>query len=363
MNSDDYGKKRILFIMSSLAGGGAERVTANLVNALCEKYEVSLITLFEHRDAYELDPRVQRFHYPEFYVNTPRLRRKFLKAAGHLPRLLWVRNIKNKLKPDVTVSMLYLPNCINALCDSGDFRIMSERADPTWMGKNYYNAGKFAYGRADHTVFQSRRVQRMFADKVQAKSSIILNPVKVDCLASAQKARKIVTAGRLEDQKNHKLLIRAFSSFHRHHPGYHLYIFGEGSLKSELLRTVKNLGMQDSVSILDFAPDLHEQIRDAEMFVLSSDFEGLSNALLEAMMMGIPCISTNCAGSDEVIENMKNGILVPVGDEHRLAEAMSTIADDPVMGEAFAKAGREVSERFRAETVIRQWIDLIERNI
>ena len=98
------------------------------------------------------------------------------------------------------------------------------------------------------------------------------------------------------------------------------------------------------------------------MFVLSSDFEGLSNALLEAMMMGIPCISTDCAGSDEIIEDMKNGLLVPVGDEAALCRAMDKLVGDDDLRESIAEEGMRRSERFRTETVVKQWIELIEKH-
>lgn len=355
-------KKNVMLIISSFAGGGAERVTVNLANALSERYNVCVITLFSNPDAYHPDDRVKVLRYTdhirEHNKHWMRLLQKI--RLGYVSKLVWVRSVKKSFRPDATISMLEVPNLINALTPCGDFRIVSERADPSVIGGRYEKSIRRSAMLADHTVFQSRRVRSMFPRKVQKKSSIILNPVSIRAEASGHHDKRIVTAGRLTEQKNHKMLIRAFSRFLADHNDYILEIYGRGKLKDELNELARQLGAADSIRICDFASDLHERISSAEMFVLSSDFEGLSNALLEAMMAGLPCISTDCAGSDEVIENMQNGMLVPVGDEDALLKAMTAMADDAELRARIAENGKRSSVRFRTDTVITQWIDLIE---
>lgn len=354
--------KNVMLIISSLAGGGAERVTVNLANALSEDYKVCIVTLFSNPDDYHPDEKVEVIRYTDYLNGLSKAARKIIQLGGYFSRLLWVSRLKRSFRPDATISMLIVPNVINAFTDCGDFRILSERADPSVIGGRYEKYIRISLPRADHTVFQSRRVQAMFPLEVQQKSSIILNPVSVSAEKQAQSEHRIVNVGRLSEQKNQRMLIKAFSRFCTEHDGYTLDIYGDGPLRQELEGLTEQLGIADRVVIHDFTPDLHTQIRSAEMFVLSSDFEGLSNALLEAMMMGIPCISTDCAGSDEVIENMKNGILVPVGNEDALLEAMNRLADDEELRRSLSENGGKASERFRADTVIKEWKDLIERN-
>lgn len=356
--------KNVMLIISSFAGGGAEHVTVNLANALCDRYNVRIVTLFSNPDDYHPDERVKVLRYSDYLDSFSMRGGKLLRKLhhGYYPRLRWVRSIKKEFRPDATVSMLIVPNMINSLTPCGDFRIVSERADPSVIGGKYLKSIRRSALLANHTVFQSKRVQSMFPRIVRKKSTIILNPVTVDTYAAEIKEKRIVTAGRLAEQKNHKMLIRAFARFLADHGDYTLEIYGKGKLKDELTGLAEQLGAGDNVKICEFTPDLHEQIRSAEMFVLSSDYEGLSNALLEAMMMGIPCISTDCAGSDEVIDDMQNGILVPVGDEDALLGAMTRMSDDAALRDRIAGKGRESSVRFRTNTVIKQWIDLIESN-
>ncbi len=361
MTKDTKSEKTIMFIIASLAGGGAERVTANLCNSLCDRYQICVVTLFEHPDAYSLDDRVTRFDFSRDEASLSKIRRKLRRVAGYMPRLMWLSSIKKQCRPDVTISMLELSNVLNVMCGN-EYKILSERADPQQIGGEYYRAARFSLKRANHVVFQSRRVQRMFSERVQKKSSIILNPVRVSRQASERTTKKIVTAGRLSEQKNHRMMINAFDIFRSTHPDYVLEIYGQGELRDVLEQQIEELGLNSCVVIRDFAQDLHAQIADAEMFVLSSDYEGLSNALLEAMMMGIPCVSTDCAGSDEIIEDGVNGLLAPVGDEEALAEAMNLMADYPELRKNISQAGKVTSKRFDNGVVIRQWIELIEKS-
>ena len=346
METGTTDKKRIMFIISNLAGGGAERVTANLCNALCKTYQVCLLTLFQHPDAYALDDRVERLDF---------------EGRGFFPRLFWVRKMKRILRPQATISMLQIPNLLNVLTGK-EFSITSERADPQVTGGRYYRLDKFTYSRADHIVFQSRRVQHMFSKRIRRKSSIILNPVCVRQHAAEHPANKIVAAGRLVKEKNHRMLILAFVKFHQEHPDYLLEIYGNGPCREELECLIEETGLKDCAQIVHFARDLHEQIRDAQMLVLPSNTEGLSNVLLEAMMMGIPCISTDCAGSDEIISDGVNGLLTPVGDQEALASAMLTLAEDPSLRKKISDEAIKTSSRFREDVVAGQWIKLIEEN-
>ena len=183
----------------------------------------------------------------------------------------------------------------------------------------------------------------------------------MQCLAKEAKEWKIVSVGRLDAQKNQKMLIDAFAKMKEKFPNYKLYIYGEGSLRTQLSKQIKMLGLSGNVILKGNVLDIHSQIADASMFVLSSNYEGLSNALLEAMMMGLPCISTNCAGSDEVIVDGINGVLVPVGNVDALSAAMIKIADDKSFAHRIGLVARNTAEVFKTENVMEQWISVIEK--
>ncbi len=236
---------------------------------------------------------------------------------------------------------------------------MSERDDPTKVGIVYRISSSFAHFLADYAVFQSKRVRNIYCDKVQKKSIVIFNPTEVSCKANAVCAKKIATSGRLTEQKNQKLLIRAFAMFHKLHREHHLYIYGRGELLDELLKMAEQYNIQDFVHFEGFKEDIHAAIADAEQFVLSSDHEGLSNALMEAMMMGHACISTNCAGSDELIENEENGLLVPVGDAKALCEAMCRLSDDPDLRAKLGRAAAHTAGNWSTERIVRLWEKLL----
>ncbi len=223
--------------------------------------------------------------------------------------------------------MLHKPNLYNAFIQCRDRRIMSERNSPSRKPVKEYKDAKKSFVKADLLVFQPERIQKLFSRDIQAKSIIIRNPIEVPCYADPDPKDRIVTVGRYIQHKNHALLIQAFKEFYKFHPSYTLHLYGDGELKEELQKLIYELNLQEAVFLEGFKRNIHEEIRNAKMLVLSSDYEGMSNTLMEAMMMGLPCISTNCTGSDELLENEANGLLVPVKDKEALTEAMSRIAD------------------------------------
>ena len=194
----------------------------------------------------------------------------------------------------------------------------------------------------------------------QEGHKIIPNPVQVYEYAGRIKKKKIVSVGRLAKQKNHKLLIRAFGQISKQFPDYELWIYGEGEMRGELESLLKRKGIADKVFLPGIVKDVHHQIADALVFVLSSDYERLSNALLEAMIMGLPCISTNCAGADEVIQNGKNGIIVPVGDKDGLARAIAGILGDSKKREEMGRMAHYSGKKYSVDKVLKKWDRIIK---
>lgn len=350
----ETGRKRpILMMIASLGGGGAERVTSILASAFSRQYPVYLLYLFSKSETYPIAPEVHVID-GSWSRGTPL--EKYLHIPVRWPfRAYTIFRTKQKNRIDVTISMLQKPNQYNSLIRWRDLRIMSERNDPSRKPANYFEDEKHFFTRADRVVFQSIRVQGMFSEQIRARSTIIRNPISVSCYADAVPEHRIVTVGRYIDQKNHELLIRAFQIFYRTHPSYTLHLYGDGELREALQALILELRLQEAVFLEGFKDDIHAQISSAKMFVLSSDYEGMSNALMEAMMMGLPCISTDCTGSDELLEDGQTGLLVPVGDADALAAAMGRVADDEDLCRRLREQAQLQSLDFEVDKVVRAW--------
>ena len=172
----------------------------------------------------------------------------------------------------------------------------------------------------------------------------------------------VTTALLLVKQKNQSLLIRSFAKFHDLFPEYTLTIYGEGPLRTELQELAISLGLSSEISFPGNLEKVHNAIMDAEMFVLSSDFEGLSNALLECMTMGIACISTRCEGSTDVIRDGENGLLVETGDEEGLKTAMVRLAEDPLLRSRLEGQACKDAAAFSTERIVEQWEKILFKN-
>jgi glycosyltransferase involved in cell wall biosynthesis len=349
-------RRNVLLFVSSISGGGAERVACALANRLCVRHNVYLLYLGQKdEEAYPVDPRVTTVSAAGITYRHHPTRLGALIASRYLSvrRLLLLQRIRAAYRIETTISFLVTPNSLNAM-SFGGYRIVSERNDPSQKEGRYFKKSLQSCRRADYVVFQTKKVRAMFPRSVQEKSCIIHNPVTVPCHAGASRKR-IVAMGRLHPQKNFSLLIGAFATFAQSHRDHTLHIFGRGPQLDELRQQACDLGVGDSVFFEGYRTDVHEAMRDAEAFVLSSDYEGMSNALIEAMMMGLPCISTACTGSDELITDGEDGLLVPVGDADALAEAMGRLADDQALRERLAQGARLRALDFALEDVIRAW--------
>lgn len=172
----------------------------------------------------------------------------------------------------------------------------------------------------------------------------------------------MIAAGRLEEQKNHVMLLHAFRDFVQKYPDYILHLYGVGPLEQELRALAEELRIGKSVVFEGFHEDILNEIRDAGMYVLSSDYEGISNSLLEAMGIGLPVISTDCpcGGSRMCIQDGVNGLLTPVGEAGALRAAMEKIAGSEALAANLGKAAVEVRSKFSLQSIAGQWLDLLQ---
>lgn len=340
-----------------MARGGAEKVVSILANSYAScGWAVSVVLLLRNDVGYALDPSIEIIDL----------------SCGARSRLtslpMWIAGLRKVLKskkPDAVVSFAARINVI-ALVSSvglGCPVVVSERNDPSRDGRGMTTriATELLYPIAKKVVFQTRRARAAFSDRVGKNSVIIANPVNVQCLRNeANINRKIVTLGRLTAQKNQKMLIDAFSLISKRFPDYSLYIYGEGELEGALRQQINDLSLSGSVELMGNVPEVHKCISDAQIFVLPSDYEGMSNALLEALAMGFPCVSTNCAGSDEIIVDGWNGLLVPVGDTAELANAILRIIRSKALESDLSKHALRSSEAFESSVIVSKWKEIIE---
>ena len=149
------------------------------------------------------------------------------------------------------------------------------------------------------------------------------------------------------------MLIDAFSIFEKEYPDYTLHFYGKGPLEKELINQVKQLELENKVVFHGFSTKVDEEIRESSMFVLSSNYEGVSNSMVEALALGIPAIATDCpiGGCKMYIKHGENGLLVPVGDEKALAEAMKNVAADPELAKKMSQNARKVREEYSIQRI------------
>lgn len=297
-------KFKIAFVISSLYGGGAERVASILANQWVSKgCDVAFfLTSKSTRESYFIDKRIKVFRLP--------LKSKFDK----LPMVKSDRltDLIDSYSADIIVSFLSMPSYY-ASCAAKNLGIpfvCSERCDPSKVNSVFLKVLRtMTLHRAKYIVFQGKNAKEYFSKTIQKKSSIIINPVSVNPSTSKQICKTIVSAGRLEDLKGFDILIKSFEKVHKEFPDYNLKIYGEGSKKDKLIELTKSLKLDKSVNILPFTKDLHNRISECSLYVLSSRYEGMPNILFEACLLGIPSVATDCPVGAH-IDLLKNNCLI-----------------------------------------------------
>jgi glycosyltransferase involved in cell wall biosynthesis len=346
------GKKELLLLVHTMNRGGASKVLTLIANHYIEKgWKVTFIV--QHAiNLYDMSPEIKLIELGNEKGDYSKL--KFM---------AYVRKYVKENRPKTVLAFIDIINMLTIVATRGlkTKVIVSERNDISLaVAKWKYIASKILYKYADLIVFQSRKVQSYYSKKTIEKSLVIVNPIEIKCPSAEVREHRIVNSGRLTSQKNQKMLINAFARLYKEHPEYSLTIYGEGELRGDLENQVKELGVENVVSLPGNVLNIHEKIANAEIFALSSDFEGLSNALLESMMMGLTCVSTKCAGSTDVIRNQENGMLVDVGSEDQMYEALKWLVENPEKCAEYGRQAASDAQAFRKETILAKWDEILE---
>lgn len=188
-----------------------------------------------------------------------------------------------------------------------------------------------------------------------------MNPNFLNSYYDGIRKNTIVSVGRLEEQKNQLMLIRAFSKITKEFSTYNLKIYGEGTLKDQLQREIDKLNLNEKVELCGVSNNIKEDIKDVSLFIMTSNYEGMPNALMEAMALGLPVISTDCpcGGPKFLIENETNGILIPVGDENTLVIKIKMLLSNKEFAMKIGKNARKIGKSLSPNIINKKWNDLI----
>lgn len=360
--------KKIVFHLNCLEQGGAERVVSTLANRFVkEGYQVLIATEWVAENEFAIDERIKRVH-----VGLTEKQEKQSSKVQFFSRICNLRKFLKKEKPDMLIAFAQKAN-YRALMATRLTKIpviVSVRTNPYlhYTGKRDKILIPLFYPKAAGNVFQTVGAKEFFAPGIQKKSRIILNPINekyIGVQAPAKRRKAVVQSGRLVDFKNQLMLIEAFMLVHEKHADYVLEIYGGDShdgTKELLEESIKRHNAEDFIRLMGASDSLERDLKDAALFAFSSDWEGLPNALMEAMALGLPVVATDCpcGGPRTLIQDGENGLLVPIKDPQALAEGMNRLIENQELAEKLGNNARKISEIANTDAICGQWRDYIE---
>lgn len=351
--------RRYLFFVGTMGSGGAERVISILSNKLAQlpDTQVIIITYYNCKSFYELDSRIivrsleEESSSKSLLKNLKCLRSQFLKHRG------------------IIISFLAPFNILALLAHTGIKTpiVVADRNDPRRVPQNRFLRGlrDSLYLFADAVVVQTNQNMQYFSSGVKRRTTVIYNPVdlkeKAGRALHTEKKQQIVSVARLVQQKNQRLLIDSFSMIERDFPEYELIIYGDGPEKEKLEQYAYEKGVSSKVHMPGNVADVPAIISEAELFVLPSDFEGMPNALIEAMCVGLPVISTKVSGATDLIIDGENGALVEIGDSEGLADTMRRLLCNADLRKAYGKEAIKLNAKLDMDRVLQEWMRVIEQ--
>lgn len=380
---------KIAIIKSGMPQGGGERVATVLIDQFIKNgHEVILIISGDSNEcAYQLNSELKIVYLKDWLDSNPielslseRIKKKINKTFTKQDEFeKMYRDYQNggrrilsflEANPvDYAIGLLVHDNMSLALCTKKQNAKIIIR-ESTYPDRPEYSdvfkqVRNKCYEHTDYHVFQTKEQEILFPKRSRKNGVVISNPVKENLPIRTRQGvgdNTIVNFCRMDRPKNLFLLLDSFSKIAEEYPDYQLKIYGDGPLHIQIKEYIAELSLQNKVFICPFDENLHEKIKDHAMFVTSSDYEGLSNSLMEAMAMGMPVIATDClgGGAKSLIIDGDNGLLVPRGNKEQLYLAMKKYIDNPDFAEKCGKNASKVREEYSSERIAEKWLSIMK---
>ena len=363
---------RVCFLIYNMSFGGAERTVAYLSNYGANNGFAVDVAIIGGQNIYNLDKKINLINLGD-NLNTQKRHKTIIgKVFGVLNSTIKVKkNLKKYIRennPDVIFCMSstvvkYIPrNC-------GSKIIGTERSNPAWIKtRKKIQQREKAYNRCDAFVFQTKRAQEYYEKHISVPIQIVIpNAIGNELCYKVDNENKILqkkisAIGTLRAQKDYPTMLEAFAKVLDKHKDYSLEIFGDGVDKQMLQNKAKELNIAENVRFMGDDLEAIKKISNSACYVMSSISEGMPNALMEAMAIGLPCVSTDCNnGPAELIENEKNGLLVPVQNPEALAEAICKMIEDRKFALACGKEASKIKETNSIEEISKRYFEFIGR--
>lgn len=356
--------KKICFIAYDMSViGGVEQVTTSLANALCEAYDVSILSLCgESIPQLPLDSRI---HYLSLHLGKGR-GRIMRKTAMPLLKKYFVEN-----HMDIAFAQGHYPAFVAGgvcgttktkmiFCDHG--ALMNQWRDHSTVVMRLLNSIQYS-----KTVTLTEQTRRDYHAKfrIPVKKLVHITNWIADDLPRSEKydttSRKIVSAGRFGKEKGFDMLIKAFAPVARKHPDWQLDLFGDGEMMENVKALVSEYDLAGQVNLLGMRSDLKERYGEYAMYVLPSYREGMPLVLLEAKANRLPIISFDIlTGPREIVRDGIDGILVPPYDLEKMSAAICTLIEDDMLRQTMSDRSLDNLNKFSKDTILKQWCNLIE---
>ncbi len=359
---------RIAVVTYSLSAGGGERVASTLINYWVEGGEQVTLVTFDsvEKDFYRIDAKVKRIALG--LTSESKNWREFI--GNNLRRIQILRAFFRSSEFDVVVSFIDKTNVLVLLATFGLGVpvVVSEQIDPRKHSVGMVAAAlrRVLYPSACAVVVLTAGMSQ-WARRIVKKEAIYVvpSPISEQFLGSRKSngsstLHTVVAMGRMEPQKGFDRLLTAFAKCAQRHPEWTLRIVGEGTERPRLHALTVRLGLESRIRLDTVTKEPEKVLRDSDLFVLSSRYEGFPNVLLEAMACGLPVISFDCqTGPGEIIRDGIDGVLVPPDDVEALAKAMDSLMGAQQERRRLAASAVEVAERFSLPRVMAMWSEIL----
>lgn len=351
----------ILFITQSLSFGGAAKMLSFVAESLyARQHKVCIVNLKGTQNVTDYERSI-----------SDGICVKKLLSNDRKKQIFEIRHIAKEFSAHVIIGFTEIPNALARIVGGalGIPSVMSERGDParTGVGKGVKNNLVLRLiNTSPGGVFQTEGARAFYGKGLQKRGIVIPNPIfitgGVPNTPYEEREKTVVSVGRLDNfQKRYDVMLDAFKLFSDKHPEYVLKLYGRGVDEEQIAGWVKERGLVEKVKFMGLTTQpMQDTCRDG-MFLITSDFEGISNSLLEAMAVGLPCVSTDHTpgGARLLITDHENGLLAPVGDAEKLAAAMCEFAENSELAKKCGENAKDVVNRFAPERIIDMWEEYI----